>query len=86
MIVTYGHLATSTPIIVHTHPGSQTGLVVKRVICDEERTDPSRVVLGHCGDSTDCDHMATLADAGFVLGFGRFGINLETKFEARAET
>ncbi|MFT4008694.1 MAG: hypothetical protein QM655_01495 [Nocardioidaceae bacterium] len=80
------HLATGTPITVHTHPGSQAGLHVKRVMCDEEGVDPSRIVLGHSGDTTDCDHLAALADAGFLLGMDRFGINLETTFEARADT
>lgn len=80
------HLATGTPITVHTHPGTQAGLHVKRVMCDEEGVDPSRIVLGHSGDTTDCDHLSALADMGFVLGMDRFGINLDTTFEARADT
>jgi phosphotriesterase-related protein len=80
------HLETGAPITVHTHPGSQTGLDVKRVMCDEEGVDPGRIVLGHSGDSADHDHLSALADAGFVLGMDRFGINLDTTFEARAET
>jgi phosphotriesterase-related protein len=83
--VAQAHLQTGVPITVHTHPGSQTGLHVKRVLCDEEGVDPRRVVLGHSGDTTDADHLAALADAGFVLGMDRFGINLETTFEARAD-
>jgi phosphotriesterase-related protein len=83
--VAKAHLETAVPITVHTHPGSRTGLEVKRVMCDEEGVDPSRIVLGHSGDTTDADHLAELADAGFVLGMDRFGINLETTFEARAD-
>ena len=79
------HQQTGTPVTVHTHPGSQTGLEVKRVLCDEEGVDPRRVVLGHSGDSTDADHLSSLAEAGFVLGMDRFGINLDTTFEARAD-
>ena len=84
--VAKAHHATGTPITVHTHPGSQTGLLVKRVMCDEEGVDPGRIVLGHSGDTTDTDHLQALADLGFVLGMDRFGINLETTFEARADT
>jgi phosphotriesterase-related protein len=84
--VARAHLATGVPITVHTHPESRSGLDVKRVMCDEEGVDPRRIVLGHSGDTTDCDHLAYLADAGFVLGMDRFGINLETTFEARADT
>lgn len=84
--VARAHHQTGTPITVHTHPGSKTGLEVMRVLCDEEGVDPRRVVLGHSGDTTDCDHLAKLADAGFMLGMDRFGINLATTFEARADT
>jgi phosphotriesterase-related protein len=84
--VAAAHHRTGTPVTVHTHPGSRSGLQVKRVLCDEEGVDPRRVVLGHSGDTTDTDHLAELADAGFILGMDRFGINLETTFEARADT
>ena len=84
--VAKAHHRTGTPITVHSHPGSRSGLVVKRVLCDEEGVQPHRVVLGHSGDTTDCDHLAELADMGFLLGMDRFGINLQTTFEARADT
>jgi phosphotriesterase-related protein len=82
--VALAHKETGAPITVHTHPGSQQGLAVKTVL-GEEGVDPRRVVLGHSGDSTDADHLSELADAGFLLGMDRFGINLETTFEARAD-
>ena len=79
------HAQTGTPITVHTHPGTQTGLLVKQVLCDQEGVAPSRIVLGHSGDTTDADHLTELAEAGFYLGMDRFGINLATTFEARAD-
>jgi phosphotriesterase-related protein len=82
--VAKAHRRTGVPITVHTHPGSQQGLVVQKVLADEG-VDPRRVVLGHSGDTTDADHLSELADAGFVLGMDRFGINLDTTFEARAD-
>ena len=82
--VAKAHLQTGTPITVHTHPASQQGLAAQRVLV-EEGVDPTRVVLGHSGDTTDADHLQQLADAGFVLGMDRFGINLDTTFEARAD-
>ena len=33
-------------------PGFAHGLAVKRLLCDEEGVDPTRVVLGHSGDTT----------------------------------
>jgi phosphotriesterase-related protein len=55
-------------------------------MCDEEGVDPGRIVLGHSGDTTDCDHLAELAGAGFVLGMDRFGLYTGGTFEARADT
>jgi phosphotriesterase-related protein len=83
--VAQAHRRTGVPITVHTHPTSQQGFAVKKVF-DEEGVDPRRVVLGHSGDSTDVDHLSELADAGFLLGMDRFGLNLATTFEARADT
>lgn len=80
------HLRTGTPITVHTHPGTETGLVVQRVLCEEEGVEPERIVLGHSGDSTDVDHLSVLAEAGFVLGMDRFGIHAGTTFEQRCDT
>jgi phosphotriesterase-related protein len=84
--VAKAHHRTGIPITVHTHPGTETGLVVHRVLCEEECVQPHRVVLGHSGDSTDIDHLSKLAEYGFVLGMDRFGINVGTTFEARADT
>ncbi|HEX7131346.1 MAG TPA: hypothetical protein VF228_02150 [Iamia sp.] len=85
--VAQASLATGAPITVHTHPGSETGLEVKRVMCDEEGVAPDRIVLGHSGDSADVDHLSALAEAGFVLGMDRFGIHAgPTTFETRCDT
>jgi phosphotriesterase-related protein len=84
--VAAAHHRSGAPVMVHTHPGSRTGLEAKRVLCDSGGVDPRRVLLAHSGDTTDCDHLAGLADAGFTLGMDRFGLNVETTFEARADT
>jgi phosphotriesterase-related protein len=84
--VARSHRHTGAPITVHTHPGTQTGSAVKQLLCDDEGVDPTRVVLGHSGDSIDIDHLKALADEGFILGMDRFGLNFETTFEARADT
>ncbi len=83
--VAKAHLVTGCPITVHTHPDTRQGLEVRRVMA-EEGVDPSAVILGHSGDSTDVDHLSDLAESGFWLGMDRFGINIETTFESRADT
>lgn len=80
--VAKAHRMTGVPITVHTHPGSRTGLLVRRLL-DFEGVDPARVVLGHSGDSTDADHLSELADAGFILGMDRFGLDVEVPFADR---
>src|SRR5579875_3675425 len=77
--VAAAHLETSrdgpgVPITVHTHPASRTGTDVHRVL-SEAGVSPSRVVLGHSGDTTDADHLSELAEWGYVLGMDRFGID-----------
>ena len=65
---------TGAPVMVHTGLRSQTGLEVQRVLA-EEGLAPERVLLAHSGDSTDADHLSALAEAGFLLGMDRFGID-----------
>jgi phosphotriesterase-related protein len=80
--VAQAQLATGVPVTVHTHPASRTGSAVHRVMCEEEGVDPTRIVLGHSGDATDIDHLAELADLGFVLGMDRFGLGAaEERFQ-----
>jgi phosphotriesterase-related protein len=81
--VARAHRLTGAPITVHTHPATRTGLDVRALMCDTEGVDPTRVVLGHSGDTTDIDHLVELADAGFILGMDRFGIHAGTTFEDR---
>jgi phosphotriesterase-related protein len=80
--VAQAHRQTGAPITVHTHPASQSGLEVDRVLT-EEGVDPARVVLGHSGDSTDADHLSALADKGYLLGMDRFGIDTGLGFDER---
>jgi phosphotriesterase-related protein len=75
-------LQTGRPLMVHTHPGSKTGLEVQRVLADEG-VAPGSVLLAHSGDTTDADHLQQLAEAGFLLGMDRFGIDLELDHATR---
>jgi phosphotriesterase-related protein len=84
--VAQAHHRTNAPITVHTHPATETASHVARVMCEEQGVDPTAIVLGHSGDSTDVDYLESLAQQGFTLGMDRFGINLATTFEARADT
>jgi len=75
-------LQTGVPLMVHTHPGSKTGLEVQKVLADEG-VPPASVLLAHSGDTTDADHLQALAEAGFLLGMDRFGLDLTLDFDGR---
>jgi len=79
------HAVTGTPLTVHTHPETRRGLDVLRVL-SEEGVDPKRVILAHCGDTTDLDYLEELAQSGATLGMDRFGLEILLPTEARVAT
>jgi phosphotriesterase-related protein len=83
--VARAHLLTGAPVMVHTHPASQSGLAALRVLT-EEGADPTRVLMAHSGDCADLDYLARLADAGCLLGMDRFGLDILLPFEQRVAT
>ena len=72
--VAHVHRHTGLPISTHTHAETHRGLDQQRVFA-EEGVDLSRVVVGHCGDSTDLDYLEQLPRAGSTLGMDRFGLD-----------
>jgi phosphotriesterase-related protein len=80
--VARAHVITGAPVMVHTHPASQSGLEALRVL-GEEGADLSRVLMAHSGDTDDLDYLTRLADAGCLLGMDRFGLDILLPFERR---
>jgi phosphotriesterase-related protein len=66
-------LATGVPINTHTNPHLRTGLLQLEVLT-AAGVDPTRVVLGHSGDSGDLDHLRELMDTGATIGVDRWGM------------
>src|SRR5487761_1518612 len=83
--VARAHVITGAPVMVHTHPATQSGLEALRVLT-EEGADPSRVIMAHSGDTGDLDYLMRLADAGCLLGMDRFGLDIVLPFEERVAT
>jgi len=83
--VARAHVITGAPVMVHTHPASQSGLEALRVLI-EEGADPSRVIMAHSGDTGDLDYLTRLADAGCLLGMDRFGLDILLPLEQRVAT
>ncbi|WP_432195542.1 phosphotriesterase family protein [Streptomyces sp. bgisy027] len=86
--VAQASVETGTPITVHTHAASHTGLVAQSVL-EQEGVDLSKVILGHSGDSEDLDYLTALAERGSLLGMDRFGLDpflpLDRRLDVLAE-
>ncbi|MGE4302890.1 MAG: phosphotriesterase [Novosphingobium sp.] len=83
--VARAHVMIGTPVTVHTAPLQQTGLIVQDVLT-EEGVNLERVVIGHCGDTSDIDYLMKLADKGSILGMDRFGVEFAITMEERVKT
>jgi phosphotriesterase-related protein len=83
--VSQAHRRTGVPITTHTHALTERGLDQQRVF-EQEGVDLTRVVIGHCGDTTDCDYLEKLVKNGSFIGMDRFGIDIELGFEDRVNT
>ncbi|HEV8296607.1 MAG TPA: phosphotriesterase-related protein [Acidimicrobiales bacterium] len=78
-------LATGALISTHSNARSRTGLDQLRIFL-EEGVDPSRIVIGHCGDTDDLDYLKEVGDSGAFMGLDRFGIDAQLPLEKRAAT
>lgn len=76
------HKETGTPICIHTSAPHERGRDALRIL-GEEAIDPRRVMLAHCGDTTDLDYLEELASSGALLGMDRFGLDVLLPFEER---
>jgi phosphotriesterase-related protein len=83
--ISQAHRRTGTPISTHTHAGTRRGLEQQRIF-REEGVDLSRVVIGHCGDTTDLAYLEEIVSAGSYIGMDRFGIDSILSFDDRVNT
>jgi phosphotriesterase-related protein len=66
------HRRTGAPITTHTHAATFRGRDQQRLF-RQLGVDLERVVIGHCGDSTDLSYLTELMEAGSYIGMDRFG-------------
>ena len=83
--VAAAHRETGVPITVHTNARAQTGRAALELF-RSEGVDPTRVVLGHSGDSNDLDYLRELMDSGAIAGMDRFGIDVYNSTADRVAT
>jgi phosphotriesterase-related protein len=83
--VAQAHRQTGVPISTHTHAATRRGLEQQRIFA-EEGVDPTRVVIGHSGDTTDIAYLEELIAQGSYIGMDRFGVDAFLGFEDRVAT
>jgi phosphotriesterase-related protein len=67
------HRRTGVPIMTHAFTGNRSGALQLGVF-DEEGVDPSCVLIGHCGDTTELDYLTEISGRGAYLGMDRYGL------------
>jgi phosphotriesterase-related protein len=83
--VAQAHRQTGVPISTHTHAATRRGLEQQHIFA-EEGVDLTRVVIGHCGDTTDIDYLEQLIANGSYIGMDRFGVDVILPFQDRVDT
>jgi phosphotriesterase-related protein len=79
------HRATGVPVSTHTSVAHRTGLAQQDVF-EAEGVDLRRVVIGHCGDTEDADHLEEILRRGSTIGMDRFGVDVILPTEKRVAT
>ncbi|MGH9026038.1 MAG: phosphotriesterase family protein [Acidimicrobiia bacterium] len=80
--VAKAHRITGAPITTHTAAHAYRGRDQQEVFAQEGvRLD--RVIIGHCGDTTDLAYLQELLDNGSYIGMDRFGMDAILPTEER---
>ena len=77
--------ASGVPISTHTTPHDRNGLDQQDVF-EEEGVDLSRVVIGHCGDTSDLEYLEQILRRGSTIGMDRFGLDMIMPMQERVVT
>jgi phosphotriesterase-related protein len=84
-VAAQAHRATGVPISTHTAVAEATGPLQQDVF-EEAGVDLSRVVIGHCGDSTDIAYLESILRRGSFIGMDRFGLDMILPGKQRVST
>jgi phosphotriesterase-related protein len=76
---------TGTPIMTHSHPQSGQGIAQMKIFVEED-VDPSRVLIGHTGDTDSIEHIEELLAYGPYIGMDHYGMDMILPTETRNAT
>lgn len=74
---------TGAPVYTHHSVATKLGLV-QLAILESYGVDPGRVVIGHCGDSSDMNYLESILKRGAYIGLDRFGTGIAPDDTQRA--
>jgi phosphotriesterase-related protein len=69
------HKRCRLPVITHSSASFKTGIPQLEILLDEG-VESGKLVIGHCGDTTDMVYLETLLASGCYIGLDRFGIEI----------
>jgi phosphotriesterase-related protein len=76
---------TGRPIMTHSHPTSGSGIAQMGIFLEEE-VDPTKVMIGHTGDTDSIHYIETLLAMGPFIGMDRYGLDILLPTERRNAT
>jgi phosphotriesterase-related protein len=68
------HKQCGLPVTTHSSSSYKNGIPQLEILLDEG-VEPGKLVIGHCGDTTDMVYLETILASGCNIGLDRFGID-----------
>lgn len=83
--VARAHKRTGVPIMTHSVPSKENGLLQLEIF-EQEGVNLNKVLIGHCGDTDNLDYLERILEKGAFVGMDRYGITREISTEQRNAT
>ena len=78
------HKHCKLPVITHSSAKYKSGIPQLEILLDEG-IESGKLVIGHCGDTTDMVYLETLLASGCYIGLDRFGIEYLLPTDSRID-
>jgi phosphotriesterase-related protein len=79
------HKMTGLPVTTHSSSMNKNGLAQQMILLDEG-VKPEKLIIGHCGETTDLGYLESLLCAGSYIGLDRFGLDDLCPMKGRVDT
>ena len=79
------HKRTGLPVTTHSSSMNKNGLAQQKILL-EEGVEPRKLIIGHCGETTDLNYLESLLSKDSYIGLDRFGLDMMCPMRSRADT